>query len=385
MLYHFTERHNRSLSHLTEDFQARSPVVPHSASKYIQKARNVRGQKLKVLKNSLKIQKQLTGQLNVRLNYKLGKARRSDDMSEMAEIDCMLEPVAKLPSMLSRSTTASSMTELCSQEFLESAMQSLQTELGIFDKVQPKILPAEMRVDHSDIMLQRYQKTLQNVMPAFENLLPSDREQSAPEYAQVIYDDAKRSETVVGNYFTGEDALSTSPEHRREMVNLIELLCHRKNYHDETSFLAVNIADRFLSAVAKRSAQTPSHVLLALTVTVLAAKITESSLPCYDYTVSMLPEFLRQKVNKDQFKILEGNILTLLEFSLHYNCPMFYLSRYLRIFGLDAEEYEAIRAWAVGLCQLLQRETIYLELRPSQVAAASLMFAANMADRSAQI
>ena len=190
---------------------------------------------------------------------------------------------------------------------------------------------------------------------------------------------------MVGNYFTGEDALSTSPEHRREMVNLIELLCHRKNYHDETSFLAVNIADRFLSAVAKRSAQTPSHVLLALTVTVLAAKITESSLPCYDYTVSMLPEFLRQKVNKDQFKILEGNILTLLEFSLHYNCPMFYLSRYLRIFGLDAEEYEAIRAWAVGLCQLLQRETIYLELRPSQVAAASLMFAANMADRSAQI
>ena len=137
------------------------------------------------------------------------------------------------------------------------------------------------------------------------------------------------------------------------MVNLIELLCSRKNYIDETSFLAVNIADRFLSLIAKRGVQTPSHVLLALTVTVLAAKITESSLPSFDFTANLLPEFLRQKVSKDQFKILEGNILTLLEFSLHHNCPMFYLSRFLRIYGLDSEEYLAIRAWAAHFCSLL--------------------------------
>ena len=126
-------------------------------------------------------------------------------------------------------------------------------------------------------------------------------------------------------------------------------------------------------------------MLLALTVTILAAKITESSLPSFEFTANLLPEFLRQKVSKDQFKILESNILTVLEFSLHFNCPMFYLSRFLRIFGLDSEEYLSIRAWAANYCSLLQRETIYLEMRPSQVAAASLMFAVNMVDKSAQI
>ena len=64
---------------------------------------------------------------------------------------------------------------------------------------------------------------------------------------------------------------------------------------------------------------------------------------------------------------------------------MFYLSRFLHIFGLDSDEYLSIRAWAANYCSLLQRETIYLELRPSQVAAASLMFAVNMVDQSAQI
>ena len=64
---------------------------------------------------------------------------------------------------------------------------------------------------------------------------------------------------------------------------------------------------------------------------------------------------------------------------------MFYLSRFLHIFGLDSDEYLSIRAWAANYCSLLQRETIYLELRPSQVAAASLMFAVNMVDQSARI
>ena len=176
-------------------------------------------------------------------------------------------------------------------------------------------------------------------MPSFESILPSEQDQSAPEYAQIIYESAKSSETIVGNYFKGENGIHSSPDHRKEMVNLIELLCHRKSYKDETCFLAVNIADRFLSIIASKKIQTPPHLLLAVTVTILAGKITESSVPSYDLTISLLPEFLQQKVEKDQFKILEGNILTLLEFSLHFNCPMFYMSRYARILGLDAEDY----------------------------------------------
>ena len=64
-------------------------------------------------------------------------------MEEIAEIDLLLNPVPRVPSSLSRCTTASSMTELCSQEYLENAMLNLKTELGIFEQAKPRILPVQ--------------------------------------------------------------------------------------------------------------------------------------------------------------------------------------------------------------------------------------------------
>ena len=76
------------------------------------------------------------------------------------------------------------------------------------------------------------------------------------------------------------------------MVYLIEILCQKKAYRDETNFVAVNIADRYLGALGDRGDQVPSHVLVGLTATLLAAKLNESVMPCYDLTALLLPEFL---------------------------------------------------------------------------------------------
>ena len=90
------------------------------------------------------------------------------------------------------------------------------------------------------------------------------------------------------------------------MVYLVEILSHKKQYGEETVYLAVNIADRYMSIMAERGEKPPCHVLIALTSTILAAKMTESVIPCFDYTASLLPEVLREKVQRADWKSLEN-------------------------------------------------------------------------------
>ena len=60
----------------------------------------------------------------------------------------------------------------------------------------------------------------------------------------------KRQE-VVGNYLktTEGQGLAITSAHRREMVCLIERMHNLKEYRLETLYLAVNIADRYLSRI----------------------------------------------------------------------------------------------------------------------------------------
>ena len=81
------------------------------------------------------------------------------------------------------------------------------------------------------------------------------------------------------------------------MVILIEIINNKKHYKLETFFLAVNIADRYLQAVAKEGKEAPSHILLAVTTVMLAAKMNESLRPCFDYTAELLPEQLQDKIS----------------------------------------------------------------------------------------
>ena len=61
-------------------------------------------------------------------------------------------------------------------------------------------------------------------------------------------------ESVVGNYLQAKDGwkLDMNASHRKEMVCLIEKMHSLKSYRLETLYLAVNIADRYLSRVNKQ-------------------------------------------------------------------------------------------------------------------------------------
>ena len=76
------------------------------------------------------------------------------------------------------------------------------------------------------------------------------------------------------------------------MVHLIEIVSTRKDYQIETFFLAVNIADRYLRTLTSKGITAPSHVLLGITVLIIAGKANESVRPCFEYTAMILPEGL---------------------------------------------------------------------------------------------
>ena len=69
-----------------------------------------------------------------------------------------------------------------------------------------------------------------------------------------------------------DTSLKTTTAHRKEMVRLIESLHCQKKYRVETLYLAVNIADRYLSILSEAGEAAPGLVLLSLTCLMIAAK-----------------------------------------------------------------------------------------------------------------
>ena len=108
-------------------------------------------------------------------------------------------------------------------------------------------------------------------------------------------------ECAIGDYYDcpQSECLNSSRAHRKELIQLIEVLNTKKAYNTETFFLAVNIADRYLCALVARGEQAPSLVLLAVTVLMIAAKANESINPCYEFTACLLPEVLQSRATKE--------------------------------------------------------------------------------------
>ena len=88
------------------------------------------------------------------------------------------------------------------------------------------------------------------------------------------------------------------------------------------------------------------------------------------------------KIVRKSFQKLERDILIVLDFSLLYVSPIAFLERYQRVFDIDQvsddEEAAGIQREAHKLCLLMLEHTQFLDFRPCQIAAASLMLAMKM-------
>ena len=72
------------------------------------------------------------------------------------------------------------------------------------------------------------------------------------------------------------------------MVILIESLHSKKGYQEETLFLAVSLADKFLKQLTAEGAQFPYLVNLAFTCLIVAAKLNQFLRPKFSLMNELL-------------------------------------------------------------------------------------------------
>ena len=121
------------------------------------------------------------------------------------------------------------------------------------------------------------------------------------------------------------------------MVLLIEQLHMIKEYKPETLYLAVRIADRYITSTIFLSQRMPSLIELAATSLLIAAKLEENVAPNFANMSTLLEEEHKLVIKKQKFVDLEESIVRRLNFDLQSATPVAFLERFLRILGLDCK------------------------------------------------
>ena len=145
-----------------------------------------------------------------------------------------------------------------------------------------------------------------------------------------------QAEFAVGDYmqFNGEQ-LGVSYEGRESMITLLEALNTQKKYKLETLYLALSLCDRYLVNLAIANETAPSLITLAVTATLMAAKLEEPLQPNYSRMVRLVKSQWDVPMTKLELVNLEERIIKSLDFELHFAGPVPFLERYLRVFDLD--------------------------------------------------
>ena len=63
---------------------------------------------------------------------------------------------------------------------------------------------------------------------------------------------------------------------------LIEDICAVRSSKEETSYIAVSIADRYLQSIAAVGQEAPCMIILAVICSLLASKLEDHSRPSFD-------------------------------------------------------------------------------------------------------
>ena len=178
------------------------------------------------------------------------------------------------------------------------------------------------------------------------------------------------NEFAIGDYveFNGP-TLGVTHEARVSMITLVEALCTHKKYKIETLYLAMSLCDRYLVNLAILNQKAPSLVLLAVTGTLMSAKLEEPMQPNFGRMVRLVQSQWSVTIEKSELFNLEEKIIKSLDFELHFSGPIPFLERYLRMYNLDLasndEEAFTISVLAHSFCQMVLKSPAYLSLKPS--------------------
>ena len=232
-------------------------------------------------------------------------------------------------------------------------------------------------------MNERYGAYLQESIPEQDLDDIGTGRQFEPEYAQGIYVGMLEDEYAMGDYLEHEDSpLQITSEHRQKAILLMTHMTDGVGCRAGTLYVAASIMDRFLINLASAGQRAPCLVTLGLVSVLIAAKLEDTKSASLRKLAGLLSEGHGITVHKRAVHALERQVLTELDFGLTYATPLTFLERYQRIFDLDiTQDHKDVASIAKGskdLCFYMLENSKFLNYRPSQIAAVSLLLAIKM-------
>ena len=161
----------------------------------------------------------------------------------------------------------------------------------------------------------------------------------------------------------------------QKIINLHEA----NDYCIETLFMAVNIMDRYLVSVGHWNFPRLELCLLATTALILAAKMEDKFAPSIEFTLEFLTEEEMEKVDKQAVFDLEAKVLVKLGFDLHLPGPVDPMHRFLHLLGYQKNDLMVNMTFQI--CKFTMNEPVFLNYRPSMIAACIVILSANIYTR----
>lgn len=159
-------------------------------------------------------------------------------------------------------------------------------------------------------------------------------------------------------------------------IQRIFFLAREKEYKNETIFMAANIFDRYLQHVGHWQFPVKQVVSLFTVSMLLAAKIEQPIQPSYNRMIKLLNKKEKQMVTKEELEDLEFEIILMFGCDFNFHGPINFVDRYLRLLNYSNEE--VIQMMCYEICKFSLNDDLFLNYRPSQIAACSVILSINI-------
>ena len=118
---------------------------------------------------------------------------------------------------------------------------------------------------------------------------------------------------------------------------------------------------------------------LATISMLMAAKLEQPISPSFTRMINLLSDEERPNVSKESLIALEFDILHKLNFDFNFPGPIQSMERYLRLLEYDLNQ--TVYDMSYQICKFQLNDAAFLDYRPSQCAAASVIISINIYQR----
>ena len=150
----------------------------------------------------------------------------------------------------------------------------------------------------------------------------------------------------------------------------------KKEYKEETLFVAAAIFDRYVNQIGYTNYNKSMTVHLATISVLMSAKLEQPISPSFSRMIGLLSSDEKKLVTKESLITLEYDILVKLGFDFNFPGPIQPMERFIRLLGYGLNKSVYDMAFQIAKYQL--NEALFLNYRPSQIAAAAVLLSINI-------